>query len=249
MLSEDALADNIVTIYEDGQSSDEHVNGGTSETAKSPLPTRETPQPTVNPSLASLSSSPLSDLDDLFNEDEENDPIIVSFGPQGDNLLPRMASITTTSVVAPPAGVGVRAPSVRRVISPGPRRSFRAKRANKPDTTALSNHIINQLAFSRLSSSPLSVIFNNLPASLLGSNSSESGAKVFTCEDLERLLESLAPVGIITREGKDARGKPLENEYYYVPELDSDTSRKEAVMNELQKPGLRACRKQHKVPS
>ena len=51
----------------------------------------------------------------------------------------------------------------------------------------------------------------------------------------------------MSREGKDAAGKKLESEYYYIPDEDKDEKRKEAVVNDLMKPGLRACRKQHKV--
>ena len=54
-------------------------------------------------------------------------------------------------------------------------------------------------------------------------------------------------VGEVVREGKDAAGKALESEYYYVPDKDTDEKRKEVVANDLMKPGLRACRKQHKV--
>lgn len=50
------------------------------------------------------------------------------------------------------------------------------------------------------------------------------------------------------RQGRqDAAGKRLESEYYYIPDKDEDEKRKEAVVTELMKPGLRACRKQHKV--
>lgn len=49
------------------------------------------------------------------------------------------------------------------------------------------------------------------------------------------------------REGKDAAGKALESEFYYLPDLDDDEMRRQAVVNDLRKPGLRNCRKQHKV--
>jgi len=61
------------------------------------------------------------------------------------------------------------------------------------------------------------------------------------------VITETACIGEVAREGKDAAGKPLESEYYYIPDQDEDEKRKEAVVNDLRKPGLRACRKQHKV--
>jgi len=98
--------------------------------------------------------------------------------------------------------------------------------------------MINQLAFSRLSSTPLSTIMNNLPP---------AERKAVNKEQLRVLIESTPCVGIIRRQGKDAAGKPLESEYYYTPELDTDEQRRLAVTDGLRKPSLRSCRKQHKV--
>ncbi|KAH0424666.1 hypothetical protein KCU90_g8247, partial [Aureobasidium melanogenum] len=50
--------------------------------------------------------------------------------------------------------------------------------------------------------------------------------------------------GEIARSGKDAAGKALEDEFYYVPEMDTDEHRRAAVM--IAKPPLRSTRKQHK---
>ncbi|KAL2260611.1 hypothetical protein VTK26DRAFT_5330 [Humicola hyalothermophila] len=106
------------------------------------------------------------------------------------------------------------------------------------DKTALiSNHVVNQLAFSRLSSTPLSTILSNLPA---------DERRGLSKEQLRIIIESTACVGIIRRQGKDAAGKPLESEYYYTPELDADEQRRLAVTDGLRKPSLRNCRKQHK---
>jgi len=65
--------------------------------------------------------------------------------------------------------------------------------------------------------------------------------------DLKVLLDELPCVGEIVREGKDAAGKPLEDEFYYIPELDTDETRRSVVENSLGKRSLRATRKQHKV--
>jgi hypothetical protein len=54
---------------------------------------------------------------------------------------------------------------------------------------------------------------------------------------------------VIGREGKDAAGKLLESEFYYVPEMDTDMMRRETVTQSLGKTSIRAARKQHKVCS
>ncbi|KAL9468390.1 hypothetical protein ACSS6W_010084 [Trichoderma asperelloides] len=102
---------------------------------------------------------------------------------------------------------------------------------------AISNHVVNQLAYSRLSSTPLSTIMHNLPA---------EQTKDLSRDALRVLIETTACIGIIERQGKDAAGKALESEYYYIPETDTDAQRRAAVVDGLRKPSLRACRKQHK---
>jgi len=79
---------------------------------------------------------------------------------------------------------------------------------------------------------------NNLPA---------EEKKDLSSDELRRIIEATICVGTIPREGKDAAGKALESEYYYIPEADTDDSRRAAVVDGLRKPSLRNCRKQHKV--
>lgn len=248
--------------------------------------------------LADSFSSDLSDLqsDDEDNNDsqeadsypdEENDPIVHSFGPFGANLANRMASISTSSpmIGRPPLS---RIPSVdgsstsresgriaegdsihvrttaSRPSTPEGGSSKRIKLEHTPeggrsaegvglgisvepespvpvissnvDIEAVRNHLINQLAFSRLSSSPLSTIMNNLPA---------EERRDLTRDGLRHIIENTSCVGVIKRQGKDAAGKVLESEYYYVSDKDSDMSRR-SVVDGLRKPSLRNCRKQHK---
>ncbi len=97
--------------------------------------------------------------------------------------------------------------------------------------------IINQLAFSRLSSTPLSTILSHFP----------EDAGDCSSENVKEAIAQISCIGEVAREGKDAAGRPLESEYYYIPDEDQDEMRREAVVNDLRKPGLRACRKQHKV--
>lgn len=181
--------------------------------------------------LATSQDSLLSSSQDFSDHDEENDPIIHSFGPFGQNLNTRMASFTagdSPRLGTPPRNF--KAQPLKPTVSPSQPTSF----SDKFDTAS---HVINQLAFSRLSSTPLSTILSHLP--------DEAGA--ISNEDLTTLINTIDCIGEVSREGKDAAGKKLESEYYYIPDEDKDEKRKEAVVNDLMKPGLRACRKQHKV--
>ncbi|KAF2762367.1 hypothetical protein EJ05DRAFT_207434 [Pseudovirgaria hyperparasitica] len=191
--------------------------------------------------------------DDLSDPDEENDPIIHSFGPFGDDILGRMASFSTES--NPMASPQRR----RQVLKSSPRSPARkASHAvvSKINESPIRNHVINQLAFSRLHSIPLSTIMGNLPAELKGQATS-SNFKIDSQDDTTRLdllsrdalktiLDNIPCVGEIAREGKDAAGKRLENEFYYVPEMDNDQARRDTVTGGLGKTGLRAVRKNHK---
>ncbi|KAL2831047.1 hypothetical protein BJY01DRAFT_110491 [Aspergillus pseudoustus] len=206
--------------------------------------------------LQSSQSSDLSDLsrpDDLSDHDEENDPIIHSFGPFGENLLPRMASFTAESPLRPtrprshiPAQPLQPAQSPRqpsKPIEPAEDESIKPLVLDE-DGERVQNHAINQLAFSRLSSTPFSTILSNLPPSLWkANNQSRHGPSK---GEIRAILDSAKCIGKVAREGKDAAGKALESEYYYIPDFDEDPMRREAVVTDLRKPGLRNCRKQHK---
>lgn len=228
-------------------------------------------------------SSELSDLEDDSDNshddpDEENDPIIHSFGPFGADISSRLASITAVSPEASksaspksrnsnwqssPAFTSDCKPDLEKLSHPvsslpvsctgscpPPEEEDTApglvESECKIDTShlctdldpAVVNHVVNQLAFSRLSSTPLSIIMQNLPSeSKVGLNASM----------LRDAIEATPCIGIIKRQGKDAAGKPLESEYYYEAERDDDQQRRAAVVDGLRKPSLRSCRKQHKV--
>ena len=221
-------------------------------------------------------SSELSDpgSDGENDPDEENDPVVHSFGPFGADISGRFASISTKSPRATfSPKTALRSPNVAgRVRTSGgkldmssrydipceplvpvkeesgrPSEPLAALKEESPSPApkpkveidpAITNHVVNQLAFSRLSSTPLSTIMQNLPGD----------AKVgLTKDTLRDAIEAWPAIGIIERQGKDAAGKALESEYYYVPEHDDDEQRRAAVVDGLRKPSLRNCRKQHKV--
>jgi hypothetical protein len=240
----------------------------------------------VTNSFSSDLSEPLSDAEN--DPDEENDPIVHSFGPFGANLNSRLAGITAASPKLPRIFRGIpeedeesaltsgastaplqpssrpnslhaspkttsSAPSLHRQQAAAAAAAAAAAEAARAageeeeallkslanvDVPTVTNHVINQLAFSRLSSNPLTGILNNLPA---------EERKDLTKDGLRHVIEKTACVGVIRRQGKDAAGKPLETEYYYIPEMDEDENRRLAVTDGLRKPSLRNCRKQHKV--
>jgi len=271
-----------IHIYEDGSADEQDLPEQTAAAHGASFATE------VTNSFSSDLSEPQSDDDDHENDpNEENDPIIHSFGPFGANISNRFASFSTLSPnIRPPisrlsssgdsTAVASAAGALRDVSSGATSKPSSAKNSPKPGAAAaaaaaaatasasrgggggagarrdsitvaipahinvgaITHHLINQLAFSRLSSSPLSSIMNNLPA---------EEKKDLSRDELRRIIESTTCVGIIPRQGKDAAGQPLESEYYYIPEMDGDNSRRAAVVDGLRKPSLRNCRKQHKV--
>ncbi|KAI9816164.1 MAG: hypothetical protein M1827_001765 [Pycnora praestabilis] len=232
-----------VQVYEDEPSSDDkvdhkvEVNGNTQSTQHaSQLSVK------FDGLIEASQSSTLSDLQDFSDQDEENDPIIHSFGPQGDNLLPRLASFTTGSSPE-------RRPHTHPLseASISPQRHSDSEATRKAGKSSIMNHVVNQLAFSRLSSTPISTILSNLPAELKGDRPLSRENRKLSLDDLQKILQDTPCVGKVSREGKDAAGKPLESEFYYVPDFDEDEIRRDAVVDGMKKPGLRACRKQHKV--
>ncbi|KAH8681040.1 hypothetical protein BX600DRAFT_445601 [Xylariales sp. PMI_506] len=211
-----------VQIYEDSDSDEPELPKAVPDMNVSFAPTE----------MTNSFSSDLSDLEDENDPDEENDPIVHSFGPFGANLSNRLAAFTAVSPLQPSrisSGDSTAIPSVEPDEAP---------LNSNIDVEAVTNHVVNQLAYSRLSSTPLSSIMNNLP---------NEEKKDLSKGDLRRIIEATVCIGTIKRQGKDAAGQPLESEYYYIPEKDSDDSRRFAVTDGLRKPSLRACRKQHKV--
>ncbi|KAK1749504.1 hypothetical protein QBC47DRAFT_395738 [Echria macrotheca] len=199
-------------------------------------------------SFSSELSEPLSDGEN--DPDEENDPIVHSFGPFGANLSGRFASFSTFSPKIPQVSrypTTALEPLTEQSPNASPKVSVAVETSpvetpveiplSPEQKSAVTNHVINQLAYSRLSSTPLSTIMSKLPT---------EEKKDLSKDQLRSIIESTPCIGIIRRQGKDAAGKPLESEYYYIPEMDEDEARRLAVTDGLRKPSLRACRKVHK---
>ena len=192
--------------------------------------------------------------DDYSDNDEENDPVVHSFGPFGQNLLSGLESFSTAT---PGLGNTPRPPR-KPLASPSAKRS--SIDAVRFKESPIKNHVINQLAYSRVHSHPLSTIHSNLPAELKACLSKVRPAEDWkdrsrsttplpelSHSDLKKILDSTSCVGEIPRSGKDAAGKPLESEFYYVPEMDPDQMRRETIQAGMRSTGLRSVRKTHKV--
>ncbi|KAI9718617.1 MAG: hypothetical protein M1812_004068 [Candelaria pacifica] len=238
-IASEATNHNLVKVYEDGSSS--HESDGGAEDTKALQSTQQASQEVQASSQTPHLSALGEPQEDFADQDEENDPIIHSFGPFGDNILPRMASFSATDHSESRNGT-----QALNEAPQSPQSRSSSESGCEVEMTPVANHVVNQLAYSRLSSTPLSTIMNNLPVELRVDSSSPGGNKQLSSQDLRRILDGTTCVGEVSREGKDAAGKPLESEYYYVPDLDQDENRKNAVVDGLRKPGLRACRKQHK---
>lgn len=229
-----------VQVYEDEVSGDDEGNAMASA-AEATQSTQHASQP-FGTSFQGLQSSILSDPNSFSDCDEENDPVVHSFGPFGANLMPRMEAFTTGD-----------SPVLRRPLNPlkeasiSPQRRKSSESTKEGDANPVVNHVINQLAYSRLSSTPLSTLMHHLPSLLKIDSPGSKENTTLSMEALKKMLDATRCIGEVSREGKDAAGKVLESEYYYIPDLDSDEKRRDAVVEGLRKPGLRACRKQHKV--
>lgn len=221
----------VVEIYEDPEP--EPKTNETTDVVEISQTTTQVLSDSVQNSTVSQNNLS-STSEDYSDNDEENDPIIHSFGPFGANLLPRMAAFTAGDSPHPIASVKSSRSSHTEPLHPYQAPDLPQKPSPEFDVRS---HVINQLAFSRLSSTPWSTILSHLP--------SEAGT--LSINEIKRIVKETACIGEVSREGKDAAGKPLESEFYYIPDLDEDEKRREAVVNDLRKPGLRSCRKQHKV--
>ncbi|KAF2154271.1 hypothetical protein K461DRAFT_277376 [Myriangium duriaei CBS 260.36] len=235
-----------VQVYEDSDSIDEFPRDAT------PTPGgREAghldEKPAILAKTDSMDSGNLSDPEELSEHDEENDPVVYSFGPFGENLLDKFSSFNSTASPST-ANDDARSASnplrIKLIHSAGASpRYFRE--------SPVKNHVVNQLAYSRVHSLPLSTIFSNVPSEMKRPKSStekpESTVRSqapMTRMELKTLMSKIPCIGQINREGKDAAGQPLEDEFYYLPDLDEDVSRQAAVS--IGRPPMRNVRKQHK---
>jgi hypothetical protein len=141
---------------------------------------------------------------------------------------PKAVAATPKSVSTPKTATS----TPKRKKSPSPEIPLSP---SKIDLKAIRNLVCNHLAFSRLSCTPLQTVMAVSPK-----------ISMVPKTQLQQILRDIDCIGIIHREGKDASGKPLEEEYYYVPERDSDKDRVKLVNETKGGAGVRSCRKVHK---
>lgn len=104
------------------------------------------------------------------------------------------------------------------------------------DCSELQHVLANHLAFANIQQTPLYQL-------------QQVNSKINTLSraELRALLKAESCIGVIYREGKDAAGKPLDEEYYYDVENDPDTERRNLVTAlKGGRSGLRSCRRTHK---
>ncbi|KAI7495490.1 hypothetical protein KC367_g7299 [Hortaea werneckii] len=233
--------DGSVQVYED-HASDEDAPHDATPTPE--IPAAASPKENVAATHEKLNQSQGSEQEEFSEHDEENDPVVHSFGPFGENILSRFESFQ------PKSPERVRKPLQASSNSPAKRTSESSPAppaATVENASPIRNHVINQLAFSRIHSLPLSIIHSNLPVELRGAAKHTSPThSPLSPNTLKSIMDAIPCVGEISREGKDAAGKLLESEFYYVPEMDEDEMRRETVMQSLGKTSIRAARKCHK---
>jgi hypothetical protein len=241
-----------VHVFEDADANEESPKVESPDSAEQTFIRPAHPRLNSSHEDREVKSSMLSSFadDDYSDGDEENDPVVHSFGPYGQNILNGLASFSTATPTQSNTP-RLRAP----LLSPSPRRP--SAEPLRFQESPIKNHVINQLAFSRIHSQPLSAIHSNLPAEMKACVTKTTGSKAsseastpipqLSHQDLKKILDDTPCVGEIPRAGKDAAGQPLENEFYYVPEMDTNQLRRESITAGSRSTGLRSVRKTHKV--
>ena len=88
---------------------------------------------------------------------------------------------------------------------------------------------------------------NSLQVPLSQLRTVSSQIRTLQKDELRYILGNVRCIGIIYRQGKDAAGKPLEEEYFYDMEKDDDLQRKNLVsVTKGGRSELRSCRRTHK---
>ncbi|CAI4661924.1 BAF_collapsed_G0040690.mRNA.1.CDS.1 [Saccharomyces cerevisiae] len=104
------------------------------------------------------------------------------------------------------------------------------------DVMHLQHILTNHLAFANVQQTPL------FQLQQVNSQISE-----LSRDELRSILSDAKCVGVIYRHGKDAAGKPLDEEYFYDLENDDDYERRNLVSSlKGGRTGLRSCRRTHK---
>ena len=258
-----------VQIYED-EPVDEVLDGSATQPTQTTFVSSQPLHGGVKDSFA-------TEPDSFSDNDEENDPVIHSFGPFGANLTGRMESFMSSvspeihrralqplkeesvspqrqnQIFTSPSPKRRRLASSLEATSPAIKANLQGKAFGDGTDNSIVNFAINHLLYSQLSATPLSTLLQHVRAHLKAyPHSSDAVAadngEEYSSASLQKLLQGIPCIGTVQREGKDAAGKQLESEFYYMPERDNDPSRREVVQDMgIGGRGLRNCRKSHKV--
>ncbi|ANB13185.1 Tos4p [Sugiyamaella lignohabitans] len=211
----------VHTVPSENTVSQKEVVTSRSSSEQPEIPKHLHSKPTLAPTASSTPSTPrpLSDSVSLNIKTERLD----SLSPQTNSRFKRAAS---------------EEPSKKRKKVKQEDESDQDLELGAEEIQKISHLVANNLAFSRLSSTPISTL-----RKALGVLSSVPKSK------LRDILSNIKCVGVIQRSGKDAAGKPLEEEYYYLPENDDDEHRRLMLEQSRGHGGLRSCRRQHKQVS
>ena len=260
-----------VQIYED-EPADEVLDGSATQPTQTTFVSSQ-------PLHGGMKDSFATEPDSFSDNDEENDPIVHSFGPFGANLTGRMESFMSnvspevrrralqplkeesvspqrqSQILTSPSPKRRRLASSLEATSPAIKANLQSKAIGDGKDNSIVNFAINHLLYSQLSATPLSTLLQHVRAHLkayphhgVAAAAADNGEEEYSSASLQTLLQGIQCIGTVQREGKDAAGKQLESEFYYMPERDNDPSRREVVQDMgIGGRGLRNCRKSHKV--
>lgn len=172
-----------------------------------------------------------------FN-DESTSPVAISLPRQTTPLGDKLNTFSSTEPPKRAQSEEPQKPSKRKKKSQLPPQKVDIDQScveNVSNIPEINNILVNHLAFSRLSSTPASFL-----------NTISAITSELSLKQIRVILHNIKAIGVIYREGKDAAGKPLEEEYYYMPENDDDSERPNLVSSIKGHGGLRSCRRTHK---
>ncbi|KAK5823021.1 hypothetical protein F5H01DRAFT_273277 [Linnemannia elongata] len=201
--------------------------------------------PTTAPPLALT-------LQEYQDDDSSQDAGLENFNEEDQDAVAKSTTSTTTAVKAPKPKTAPKekAVVVKESATATKQETVSSSRESSTDAPATSKSasdkeprdytemIIDTLVFARKKKSmTLTELFDEMitsQPSLMATHDAE--------EIKEQMLQCLSAarcVGKITRKGKDAYNKPLENQWYYIPECDHNVMRK--LTRQEVMPSARKC--------
>ncbi|KAF9905042.1 hypothetical protein EC991_002051 [Linnemannia zychae] len=227
-------------------------SGTTSQKSKD----AENVAPTTKESTQKASKPKDKENHSIKSEVKTKSPATSSIVP---SAQPSKAKDTATKLTTPTTSAVVKAPKIKsvpkeKVVKESPsivkQDTTSTSRESSPDVAASAKKpsdkeprdytemIIDTLVFARKKKSmTLTELFDEMitsqPSLMATNNADEIKEQMLQC------LSAARCVGKITRKGKDAYNKPLENQWYYIPECDHNVMRK--LTRQEVMPSARKC--------